>query len=143
LKNHERMKGQPLASLTSPIAQLLGIRVVELGDGRAVLEMEAGPQHANPMGTLHGGILCDVGDLAMGATCWSTLEEGESFTTLELKVNYLKPVWNSVLRATARIKKAGRTTALVECDVHDARGSLVAYMTSTCLVLRGDMAKGR
>jgi uncharacterized protein (TIGR00369 family) len=143
LKNHERFKEQPLESFTSPIAQLLGIKVVEFGQGRAVLEMEAGPQHANPMGTLHGGILCDVGDLAMGMGCWTTLEEGESFTTLELKVNYLKPVWTGVLRATARIKKAGRTTALIECDVHDAQGALVAYMTSTCLVLRGEMAKGR
>ncbi|MFQ5771237.1 MAG: PaaI family thioesterase, partial [bacterium] len=50
-------------------------------------------QHANPMGTLHGGVLCDIADAAMGMAYASTLEQGESFTTLELKINFLKPVW--------------------------------------------------
>ena len=143
MKNHEKLKDRPLEEFAPPVAQLLGIKAVEYGAGRCALEMEATPAHANPMGTLHGGILCDLGDLAMGVACWSLLEEGESFTTLELKVNYLKPVWTGVLRATARVKKPGRTTVLVECEVHDAKGSLVAYMISTCLVLRGEMAKGR
>jgi len=143
MKNWERLRARPLADFAPPVARLLGIRAVEFGDGRAVLEMEASPAHANPMGTLHGGILCDLADLAMGAACFGGLEEGESFTTLELKVNYLKPVWSGLLRATATVKKPGRTTVLLECDVHDAKGSLVAFLTSTCLVLRGDMAKGR
>jgi uncharacterized protein (TIGR00369 family) len=55
--------------------------------------LDAGPQHANPMGTLHGGILCDLADAAMGIAYASTLEEGESFTTLELKINFFKPIW--------------------------------------------------
>ena len=62
-------------------------RIVAAGDGRATVEFEAGKRHANPMGTLHGGILCDIADAAMGVVYASTLGEGESFTTLELKIN--------------------------------------------------------
>src|SRR5438105_12199002 len=86
-----------------PVARLIGFDVVEVGPGRAVFEMEAGPRHANPMGTLHGGILCDIADGAMGIAYASTLGEGESFTTLELKINFLKPIWKARLRAEAHV----------------------------------------
>ncbi|HYT32736.1 MAG TPA: PaaI family thioesterase, partial [Thermoanaerobaculia bacterium] len=109
-----------------PVAQLIGFQLVEVEPGRAVFEMEAGPRHANPMGTLHGGILCDIADAAMGIAYASTLEEGESFTTLELKINFLKPVWNARLRAEGHLVKRGKTVGLVECDVRDETGSLVA-----------------
>jgi uncharacterized protein (TIGR00369 family) len=126
-----------------PVADLVGFRVVEVSPGRAVFEMEAGPQHANPMGTLHGGILCDLADGAMGVAWASELEEGESFTTLELKINFLKPVWNARLRAEARVVKRGKTVGLVECDVTDESGKLIARASSTCLTLSGDKAAGR
>jgi uncharacterized protein (TIGR00369 family) len=127
----------------APVADLVGFRVVEAEPGRAIFEMEAGPQHATPMGTLHGGILCDIADAAMGIAYASTLGEGESFTTLELKINFLKPVWKGRLRATGRIVKRGRTVGMVECDVVDESGSLVARASSTCLTLSGQMASGR
>lgn len=127
----------------APVADLVGFRVVEAEPGRAIFEMEAGPQHANPMGTLHGGILCDIADAAMGIAYASTLGEGETFTTLELKINFLKPVWKGRLRATGRIVKRGRTVGMVECDVVDESGSLVARASSTCLTLSGQMAAGR
>jgi uncharacterized protein (TIGR00369 family) len=79
----------------------------------------------------------------MGVACYSTLESGESFTTLELKINFTKPVWTGRLTARAQVKKGGRTTALLECEIRDEKGSLVAYATSTCMILRGDMARGR
>jgi uncharacterized protein (TIGR00369 family) len=126
-----------------PVARLVGFRIVEVAPGRAVFAMEAGPQHANPMGTLHGGILCDISDAAMGIAYASTLEEGETFTTLELKINFLKPVWNARLRAEAHVVKRGRTVGLVECDVVDETGSLVARASSTCLTLSGEKAAGR
>jgi uncharacterized protein (TIGR00369 family) len=142
-KNIEEMRRQPVTGFSPPIAQLLGIRAVSFDEGSAVLELDAEKRHANPMGTLHGGVLCDLADLAMGTACYSTLEAGESFTTLELKVNFLKPVWNGRLTARARVKKSGRSTCLLECDVNDAKGSLVAFVTSTCLILRGEAASGR
>jgi len=79
----------------------------------------------------------------MGIAYASTLVEGETFTTLELKINFLKPVWNARLRAEARIVKRGKTVGMVECDVVDEGGSLVARASSTCLTLSGKMADGR
>ncbi|HEV8190936.1 MAG TPA: PaaI family thioesterase [Ktedonobacterales bacterium] len=126
-----------------PIAQLIGCRLTAAGDGRAVVELAADARHANPMGTLHGGILCDIADLAMGAAYFSTLEEGESFTTLELKINFLKPVWQATVQAEAHVVKRGRTVGLVECDVFDEQRRLVARVSSTCMTLRGTEANGR
>jgi uncharacterized protein (TIGR00369 family) len=126
-----------------PVARLVGFHLVAVSPGRAVFEMEAGPQHANPMGTLHGGILCDIADAAMGISYASTLEEGESFTTLELKINFLKPVWKARLRAEGHVVKRGKTVGLVECDVVDETGSLVARASSTCMTLSGKQAGGR
>jgi uncharacterized protein (TIGR00369 family) len=126
-----------------PVADLVGFRIVEAEPGRAVFVLDAGPQHANPMGTLHGGILCDLADAAMGIAYASTLEEGESFTTLELKINFFKPIWTARLTATARIVKRGKTVGMTECDVLDEKGTLVARASSTCMTLAGKMAEGR
>lgn len=126
-----------------PIATLIGFRITSVEPGRAVLELETSERHTNPMGTVHGGVLCDVADAAMGIAYASTLEAGESFTTLELKINFLKPVRQARLVAVGRVVKAGRTVGLTECDVTDDEGSLVARATSTCMTLRGDEARGR
>ncbi len=126
-----------------PIARFIGFTITEVEPGRAVVEFEAGPQHTNPMGTLHGGVLCDIADAAMGMAYAAALGEGESFTTLELKINFLKPVRTGKLRAIARVVKAGRTVGLMECDVVDEKESLVARVTSTCMTLRGEQAEGR
>src|SRR4051812_17718974 len=85
------------------IADLLGFRITEIGDGRAVAILNAGPQHANIMGTLHGGVLCDITDAAMGVAFGTTVEPGQSFTTTELKINFFRPVWTAQLRAEARV----------------------------------------
>ena len=120
-----------------------GVQAISIEPDHAVFEFEAGDRHHNPMGTLHGGILCDIADAAMGMAYAAGLGEGESFTTLELKINFLKPVRRGKLRAEARMVKGGRTVGLVECDVLDEGGSLVARASSTCMTLRGDAAKGR
>src|SRR6185295_19411372 len=98
-----------------PVAKLIGFRLESLEKGIAVMTLEADQRHANPMGTLHGGILCDIADAAMGIAYASLLAEGESFTTLELKINFLKPIWKSKLVAKGRVAKAGRTVGLAEC----------------------------
>jgi len=127
-----------------PVARTVGMRFVALGDGEAVFEHDVDPErHANPMGTLHGGILCDLADAAMGCAYASALEDGESFATLELKINFLKPIWSGLVVARARVVKSGRAVGLVECDVEDADGSLVARASSTCMTLRGEAASGR
>jgi len=127
-----------------PIARTIGFSMTAMGDGEATFEMETDPaRHGNPMGTVHGGILCDLADGAMGMAFASTLADGESFTTLELKINYLKPVWRTHLVAHARVVKRGREVGLIECDVRDGDDALVARLSSTCMVLRGERAAGR
>jgi len=127
----------------APIAELVGFTLVAVEPGRAVVELAAGERHANPMGTLHGGVLCDIADAAMGMAYASRLEEGESFTTLELKINFLKPVWQAHLQAVGNVVKYGKTVGMVECDIFDEQRNLVARASSTCLTLRGGAESGR
>jgi uncharacterized protein (TIGR00369 family) len=126
-----------------PVARLIGFQLVEIERDRAVFRMQAEERHTNPMGTLHGGVLCDLSDAAMGCAFASTLEAGQSYTTLELSINFLRPVFQASLTATGRVVKRTRKTGLVECDVTDEQGRLVARAKSTCLVLEGEDAKGR
>src|SRR5437764_13665258 len=114
-----------------PIGKLLGLVLKEIEPGRAVFEMEADGRHHNPMGTLHGGVYCDVADAAMGYAYAATLAEGESFTTVELKINFLRAVRRGKLTAEARVVKAGSAIGYVECDVSDQDGRLVARASST------------
>jgi len=126
-----------------PIADLIGFDVDEIGDGRAVGSMQSGPQHANPMGTLHGGVVGDLADAAMGMAFASTLAPDESFTTMTLAVTFFRPVWQARLRAEARVINRGRNVGYIECEVTDQDGKPIAKATSTCFVLRGDQARQR
>ncbi len=126
-----------------PIAELIGFRVEEIGSGRAVCSMRSGPQHANPMGTLHGGVLCDLADAAMGMAFATTLAPEESFTTMALSINFFRPVWQAHLRAEARVINRGKSVGYIECEVIDQDGKVVAKARSTCFVLRGDRARER
>ena len=126
-----------------PVARLIGFEAKEIADGRAVVTLAAGPQHANPMGTLHGGILCDISDAAMGMAFASTLAPEETFTTVELKINFFRPVWEANLKAEGKVVRRGSTIGYVECEITDEGGQLVAKASSTCMALRGERAKGR
>jgi uncharacterized protein (TIGR00369 family) len=95
------------------------------------------------MGTLHGGILCDIADAAMGMAFASTLAPEESFTTVELKINFFRPVWQAQLTAEGVVVQRGRTVGFVECTVTDEENRLIAKASSTCIVLRGQKAAGR
>ena len=125
------------------VARLIGFEAKEIADGRAVVTLAAGPQHANPMGTLHGGILCDIADAAMGMAFASTLAAEETFTTVELKINFFRPVWEANLKAEGRVVRRGSSIGYVECEVTDDGGQLIAKASSTCMALRGERAKGR
>ena len=116
-----------------PVAELIGFEVVSAGEGRCTMKLEAEERHANPMGTLHGGILCDVADGAMGMAFFTTLEPGESFTTLELKVNFLRP-FHGGAEAHYRAKPAhvGRSSGVAEVQAvgSDGRVALLARLTA-------------
>jgi uncharacterized protein (TIGR00369 family) len=129
--------------LPAPIGKLLNLTLIREGVGRTTIEFQANDRYANPMGTLHGGVLCDIADAAMGMAFRSTLTDGETFTTIELKINFLRPVWNARLRAQGRVVRAGSKVGLVECSIFDDKGRLVARASSTCMTLRGRLAEGR
>ena len=119
-----------------PIGRLLGFALKAIEPGRAVFEMDVDDRHHNPMGTLHGGVYCDLADAAMGFAYAATLGEGESFTTVELKINFLRAVRKGKLVAEAKVVKAGSTLGYIECEVTDESGKLVAKAASTCIKLR-------
>lgn len=121
-----------------PISRSLGFAIKSIEPGHAIFELEVDERYHNPMGTLHGGIYCDLADAAMGYAYAATLAEGESFTTVELKINFLRAVRQTTLTAEARVVKAGRTLGYVECDVKDQGGKLVARAASTCIKLQQD-----
>jgi uncharacterized protein (TIGR00369 family) len=131
------------ATPPSPIAKLIGFTAKHIDLGAVILELDASERHANPMGTLHGGVICDVADAGMGISFATTLEDDETFTTLDLTAKFFKPIWNARLRATAQVLKRTRTLGLIECEVTNNTQSLVAKVYSSCMVLRGQDARGR
>jgi uncharacterized protein (TIGR00369 family) len=141
--NDKPESSRRLTPARMPVGQLIGFEIAEVSAGTAVITLVAGPQHTNPMGTLHGGILCDIADAAMGIAFASTLTADESFTTVELKINFFRPVWEARLKAEGKVVRRGSKIGYVECEITDEQGRLVAKAASTCLVLRGESAKGR
>lgn len=127
-----------------PIAETLGFRLIAVDDGGAALEMRTDPsRHSNPMGTIHGGVLCDLADAAIGTAHVVSLQEGESFTSVDLRINFFRPVWESTITATAKAVHRGRTTSYYECAITREDGKLIAVVTSTVMTLRGDQSVGR
>ncbi len=119
-----------------PIARHLGFALTSAEMGKSIVELQVKMRHKNPMGMVQGGVLCSIADAAMGWAYATLLENGESYVTLELKINYLRPVRDGALRAMATVLRAGRTIGLVECDVLDHNDRLVAHATCTCLMRR-------
>ena len=126
------------------IAKTLGFRLIEVGPGTATMELVADTEiHANPMGTIHGGVWCDIADAAIGTAHATSLEEGESFTSLDLQINFFRPAWNGRIRAVAKPVNIGRQISRYVCDILRDDDKLVAQVTSTVMTLRGDQASGR
>src|SRR6186713_2804717 len=119
-----------------PIAQTLDFKPLSLEIGRVVFEFEPREFHYNPIGTVHGGVISTVLDTVLGCALHSTLSKGVAYTTLELKVNFIKAVTNNsgILKAEGRLIHLGRSTALVEADLKDQTGRLYSHATSTCML---------
>ena len=121
-----------------PIAWTLDFLLEEVEEGRAVFVMTPAEFHYNPIGVVHGGIAATLCDSAMGTAVHTLLPAGTGYTTLEIKINLLRPITVATgpVRAEGTALHAGRTTALAEARLTDAAGKLLAYATSTCLILR-------
>ena len=122
-----------------PIGVTLGFNLVEVAEGSAVFEAEAGPFAYNPIGSVHGGWYAAVLDAALGCALQTTLPIGVGYTTLELKVNLVRGVrpGTGPLRAIGRLVHRGRTTGVTEARMEDSEGRLYAHATSTCLIFGG------
>jgi len=124
--------GPPVA-----VADLLGMRPVLVEHGTVAFACEADPRFANPMGTVHGGIIATLLDSALGCAVQTVLPDGAGYTTLSLELKYLRPVAVDAgeLRATGTVVHAGRRQATAEARLTDASGRLLATATTTCLVM--------
>jgi uncharacterized protein (TIGR00369 family) len=125
------------------IAKAIGLELAEITRDHAVMQFQAGEPHHNPAGTVHGGILCYVADTAMGFAWASGIGPDETFTTIEMKINFFRPVWSGRLSADATVVRRGKTVGYAECDVKDDQGRLVAKSSSTLMSLRGEKAADR
>ena len=121
-----------------PIASLLHFELVELSEGRAIFAVEPKEYHYNPIGVVHGGLAATLLDSAMGCAVHSTLPAGAGYTTLEIKVNFVRPITADTGRVVAEAKliHVGGRTATAEGRVVDEAGKLYAHATTTCLILR-------
>jgi uncharacterized protein (TIGR00369 family) len=121
-----------------PISTLIGFRGVEAESGRAVFEMTPGPEHYNPIGSVHGGIALTLLDSAMGCAVHTTLDAGVGYTTLEVKTNFVRPITADTgpIRCEGTLVHAGSRVATAEGRLTDATGKLLAHGSTTCLILR-------
>ncbi len=113
--------------------ETLGARIAEAEPGRVVLELEAGPQHRHGGGVVQGGVITQIADAAMGMSLGTLQEDGLWNTTVELKINFLRPVIEGRLRAIGRVIEMKQTLFFSEADVVDDLGRLVARAYSTCM----------
>jgi uncharacterized protein (TIGR00369 family) len=113
--------------------ETLGARIAEAEPGRVVLELVAGPQHRHGGGVVQGGVITQIADAAMGMSLATLQEEGMWNTTIELKINFLRPAIEGRLRAVGRVLEMRQTLLFGEADVVDEQGRLIARASSTCM----------
>jgi len=121
-----------------PMAQLMGMRLTEVDEGRAVFEVQPGEQHYNPIGVVHGGLAMTLADSAMGCAVQSCLPAGVAWTTLELKINLVRAltVDSGTVRCEGTVIHVGRRVATAEARLLDGQGRLCAHATTTCMVMQ-------
>ena len=121
-----------------PIAVLMGMWIAEVSEGRVVFSLEPAEYHYNPLGTVHGSVMATLLDSAMGCEVQSMLPAGTSYTTLELKVNYLRPITSKtgIVYCEGKIIHVGGRVATAEGRLTGADGKLYAHGTTTCIILR-------
>ncbi|GIK80098.1 MAG: PaaI family thioesterase [Pseudorhodoplanes sp.] len=119
-----------------PMADTLGFRLIAVEKGRALFEGLPQERHYNPIGVVHGGLAMTLLDSALGCAVHSMLDRGETYTTLEIKVNLVRPITRDTgpIRAEGRIVYRGRTVGTSEGDLKDAGGKLYAHATTTCMI---------
>jgi uncharacterized protein (TIGR00369 family) len=120
-----------------PIAGLLGLVMCEVDTGRVVFECQPDESAYNPVGVVHGGLVCTLADTVAACAVHTTLAAGVAYTSIDLNVSYLRPVTlrSGCLRATGLVTKPGRRVAFSTAEIVDGSGKPVATATSSCLVM--------
>jgi uncharacterized protein (TIGR00369 family) len=139
LSGLEYLRGMKEGTIASPpICLLIGFSVVEVEEGRVVFELHPGEHLYNPFNVLHGGVTSGLLDAATGSAVHSTLPAGVGFTSIEIKVNFIRPVTKETgpIRCEAKIVHPGGTIAVAEGRVVDKDDKLYATGISTCMVFR-------
>lgn len=126
-----------------PFAALLNFDLVEVSEGRATFAVNPAEYHYNPIGVVHGGLAATLLDSAMGCAVHSMLPAGAGYTTLEIKVNFIRAMTAETgrVRCEAKIVHTGARTATAEGRIVDEAGKLYAHGTTTCLILRHEKAQ--
>jgi uncharacterized protein (TIGR00369 family) len=139
LSGREIMDQLPVGEFNPPCYLLMGLRGIEVGDGVVTLAMARSPWLCNALGVIYGGAIAFLADATIIAATGSTVPAGTAFNTIDLKINFLRPVLpgDGELRARATVVHRGRTIALINCDIVDDGGKLVAQATASCLLLPG------
>jgi uncharacterized protein (TIGR00369 family) len=130
----------------APISRLVGFQVEppcerdaagnRLPLGHAVVSLQCSRHHHNPMGRVHGGLIAALADAAMGIAFGRTLMPGEDFSTIDMQVQFIRPVNTGPIRAEATVIERGLRIGFVRCDITNARGKLVATTTCSCTLIR-------
>lgn len=122
----------------SGMARLMNMRLVEVEEGRAVFAVEPDERHYNGLGIAHGGLAATLLDSALGCAINTVMPAGRVFTTLEMKLNYVRPLRRETgeVRCEARVLHAGSRVATAEGRIVDASGKLYAHGTATCMLFR-------
>jgi uncharacterized protein (TIGR00369 family) len=122
----------------SGMGQLMGFKLVEVSKGYAVLSVQPDKRHYNGIGIAHGGLAATLLDSATGCAINTMMDAGRIFTTLEMKINYIRPIRGEtgVVRCEARVIHAGSRTAYAEGRIVDENGKLYAHGTATCMLFQ-------
>ncbi len=131
---------------TAPISRLVGFQVEpgkrpeELAEGesagQAVVRLQCGPHHHNPMGRVHGGLIAALADAAMGIAFGRTLLAGEDFSTIDLQISFVRPIKDGELTATAVVIERGLRIGFVRCEITNSKGKRIATASCTCTLVR-------
>jgi len=119
-----------------PISQLLGYTISEIEVGRAVFELDPAEYHYNPIGMVHGGVASTILDSAMACSIHTTLPAGKVYTTLEFKVNFVRPITDQTgrVRCVAEIIHVGQRVGTAQAKILDSQNRLYAHATTTCMI---------
>ncbi len=125
----------------SQSSELLGFDVESVHDGRAVFRLDVHPRHKQIHGVVHGGILAALADTTGAIAAYTVIPRGVELATLELKINYLEPVPGGVVKAEAKVLRAGRNFIVVECEIFNESGSLAAKASMTFTAAAGHILR--